>query len=181
FETARSAARASNRIMYRDTDAGVRYLVKKGETRVVSNQLTTSARAFAMGTDIDPSFDYPLPIGGINILDFNFLNRDLQLALLYGGVIALGNIQHANLWGGKFDASVDFFGLALKANDDVFDSQGKRSGERVNRIPVSTVFNVGYQLAPFHNLRSHYEFKYDAYFRDVQTDRSFVIPSSTAT
>jgi hypothetical protein len=181
FETERSAARATNRIMYRDTDEGVRYLVKKGETRVVSNQMTTSARAFAIGTDVDPSFDYPLPIGGINILDFNFLNRNMQLALLYGGVIALGNIQHANLWGGKFDASVDFFGLALKANDDVFDRQGKRAGERVNRIPVSTGFNVGYQLTPFQKVSGHYEFKYDAYFRAAETAATFAIPPSTAT
>ena len=181
FESERAAARASNRVMYRDTDAGVRYLVKKGEIREVSNQLTTSSRAIAMGTDIDPSFDYPLPIGGINILDFNFLNRNLQMALLYGGVIAFGNIQHANLWGGKFDASVDFFGLGLKANDDVFDSAGKRSGERVNRIPVATGFNLGYQMTPFQKVSGHYEFKYDAYFRDAVTSAAFMIPSSTAT
>ncbi len=181
FDRERSAARASNRIMYRDTDEGVRYLVKRGETRVVSNRMTTSARAFVIGADIDPSFDRPLPIGGLNILDFNFLNRNLQLALLYGGVIAFGNIQHANLWGGRFDASVDFFGLALKANDDVFDAQGKRSGERVNRIPVGAGLNLGYQLTPFQKLSGHYEFKYDAYFRDATTASSFVIPSSTAT
>ena len=89
---------------------------------------------------------------GINILDFNFLNRNLQLALLYGGVIAFGNIQHANLWGGKFDASVDFFGLALKANDDVFDAQGKRAGERVDRIPVAAGLNLGYQVTPFQKI-----------------------------
>jgi hypothetical protein len=181
FETERAAARASNRVMYRDTNEGVRYLVKKGEARVVSNQLTTSARAFALGADIDPSFDYPLPIGGLDILDFNFLNRDLQLALLYGGVIALGNIQRANLWGGKFDASVDFFGLALKSNDDVFDRAGKRRGERVNRIPVATGVNLGYQVTPFQKVSGHYEFKYDAYFRDAETAQRFVIPSSTAT
>jgi hypothetical protein len=181
FDRERSAARASNRIMYRDTDDGVRYLVKQGETRVVSNQMTTSARAFVLGADIDPSFDRPLPIGGLNILDFNFLNRNLQLALLYGGVIAFGNIQHANLWGGKFDASVDFFGLALKANDDVFDAQGKRPGERVDRIPVGAGLNLGYQLTPFQKITAHYEFKYDAYFRDATTAPSFVVPSSTAT
>jgi hypothetical protein len=181
FETERSAARDSNRIMYRDTDAGVRYLVKKGAIRVVSTELTTSARAFALGADIDPSFDYPLPIGGINILDFNFLKKDLQLALLYGGVIGLGNIQRAGLWGGKFDASVDFFGLAVKANDDVFDRRGKRSGERVNRIPFSTGMNLGYQHTAFQKLSAHYEFKYDAYFRDTVTAPDFVIPSSTAT
>ncbi len=167
--------------MYRDTDRGVRYLVKQGDTRVVSNRMTTSARALVAGADIDPSFDNPLPIGGINILDFNFLNRNLQLALLYGGVIALGNIQHANLWGGKFDASVDFSGLALKSNDDVFDAQGRLSGERVNRIPAGTGLNLGYQVTPFQKISGHYEFKYDAYFRDATTASSFVIPSSTAT
>jgi hypothetical protein len=181
FDTRRDAARAGNRVMYRDTNAGVRYLVKKGETRVVSDQLTTSARALAIGTDIDPSFDYPLPLGGLDILDFNFLNRNMQLALLYGGVIALANIQHPNLWGGKFDASVDFFGLAVKSNDDVFDSQGKLSGQRVNKIPVSTGFNLGYQLSPFQKATGRYEFRYDAYFRDAGTAQNFVIPSSTVT
>jgi hypothetical protein len=181
FELQRNAARVSSRIMYRDTADGIRYLVKQGDTRVVSNQMTASARAIALGADIDPSLDLPLPIGGIDILDFNFLNRNLQLALLYGGVIALGNIQHANLWGGRFDASVDFFGLALKTNDDVFDSTGKRGGERVNRIPVATGFNLGYQITPFQKIMGRYELKYDAYFRDATTDPGFTIPSSTAT
>ena len=181
FERERSGARASSRIMYRETDQGVRYLVKQGETRVVSEKMTTSARAFVMGADIDPSFDRPLPIVGLNILDFNFLNRDLQLALLYAGVLAFGNIQHANLWGGKFDASLDFSGVALKSNDDVFDGQGRRSGERVNRIPVAAGVNLGYQLTPFQKLSAHYEFQYNAYSRDALTASTFVIPSSTAT
>ncbi|HTK28630.1 MAG TPA: sigma-E factor regulatory protein RseB domain-containing protein [Vicinamibacterales bacterium] len=181
FERERSVARASDRVMYRDTDQGVRYFVKKGESRVVSNQLTTSARAFALGADIDPSLDYPLPIGGIDILDFNFLDRNMQLALLYGGVIALGNIQHPDLWGGRFDASVDFFGLAVKSSDDVFDAAGKRSAERVNRIPLSAGVNIGYQATPYHKVTGHFEFGYAAYFRDASTAPDFVLPSNTVT
>ena len=181
FDQERTAARVSDRIMYRDTSEGVRYLVKQGDTRVVSDRMTTSARAFVLGADIDPSFDRPLPIGGLDILDFNFLNRNLQLALLYGGVIAIGNVQHANLWGGRFDVSVDFFGLALKTNDDVFDGSGKRGGERVNRIPAATGFNLGYQLTPFQKITGRYELQYNAYFRDATTAADFAIPSSTAT
>jgi hypothetical protein len=181
FDRERSAARASERIMYRDTVQGVRYLVKEGGTRVVSNRATASARAFALGADFDPSFDFPLPIGGFNILDFNFLNRNLQLALLYGGVIALGNVQRAGLWGGRFDASVDFFGLAIKSNDDVFDAHGQRPGERINRIPVSTGVNLGYQATPFEKVIARYELHYDAYSADATTAPDFVVPSSTAT
>jgi hypothetical protein len=182
FEAERGMARASNRIMYRDTDQGLRYLVKKGETRVVSDQTTSSSAAFALGADIDPSFDFPLPIGGLDILDFNFLKKDLQLALLFGGVIALGNVQHANLWGGRFDASVDFFGLALKSNDSVYNAVGERVGERVLRIPAASGVNIGFQVTPFHKVTGSYEFKYDAYFRDpVRTAANFAIPSSTST
>jgi len=181
FEEARGAARLSDRIMYRDTDNGTRYLVKQGDTRVVSDSLTSSARAFALGVDVDPSLDFPLPIGGFNILDFNFLHRNLQFALLYGGVIALGNIQRANIWGGHFDASVDFFGLALKSNDDVFSQNGRLDGQRVNRIPFSTGFNLGFQATPFQKLIAHYEFHYDAYSADAITDPGFVVPSSTGT
>ncbi len=181
FEQERDGARLSNRIMYRDTANGVRYLVKKGQEREVSDQLTTSAKAFVLGADFDPSFNRPLPIGGIDILDFNFLNRNLQLALLYGGVIVIGNVQHANLWGGRFDASVDFFGLALKEDDDVFNSVGKESGQSLERIPVSTGFKVGYQLTPFQKVIGRYELSFDAYFRTATTSPSFVTPSNTAT
>ena len=181
FAEQRAAARSSEQLMYRDTDEGVRYFVKRGATRVVSTQATTSARAFAMGADVDPSFDFPLPIAGWNILDFNFMHRDMQLALLFGGVIALGNIQKTHLLGDKVDGSVDFFGLALKGNDAVFDADGERRGERVQLMSPAGGATIGYQITPFHKVTGRYEFKYDAYFADSLRSASFVTPSSTAT
>src|SRR5262249_34455337 len=153
----------------------------RGTARVVSNQPTNSARAFAMGADIDPSFDYPLPIAGWNILNFNFLNRNMQLALLFGGVIAVGNIQRPHLWGDKVDGSVDFFGLALKANDAIFDAAGERRGERVQTIPAAAGATIGYQITPFHKITARYDFKFDAYFADSTQSVGFVTPSSTVT
>lgn len=181
FEGERTEARASNRVMYRDTDRGLRYLVKKGDVRVVSDQMTTSTKAMAFGAQIDPSFDYPLPLGGLNVLDFNFLNRDLQFALLFAGVFGAGNVQKANLWGGRFDASVDFFYLAVKSNDSLFDAGGEQIARRVTRIPASTGFNMGFQATAFQKVRGHYELKYDAYGRDEQTAADFALPSSTGT
>lgn len=181
FAEQRAAARASERLMYRDTDEGVRYFVKRGAARVVSTQATTSARAFAMGANVDPSFDYPLPIAGWNILDFNFMHRDMQLALLFGGVIALGNIQKSRLLGDKIDGSIDFFGLALKGNDAVFDEAGERRGERVQVMSPAGGTTIGYQVTPFHKVTGRYEFKYDAYFADPLQSASFVTPSNTAT
>ena len=75
FEGSREAARRSDRIMYRETDRGLRYYVKEGENRVVSERSTQSARAMAMGVTLDPSYAFPLPIFGINYLDFEFGTR----------------------------------------------------------------------------------------------------------
>ena len=56
--------------MYRETDQGCAYYVKQGDTRVVSDRPTTKAKAMAMGVTIDPSYAFPLPIFGINYLNF---------------------------------------------------------------------------------------------------------------
>ena len=181
FVELRDAARASERIMYRDTAEGLRYLVKQGDERVVSDRATMSAKALVMGTTVDPSFDFPLPVFGINYLDFDFLSEDTQLALLFAGVLALGNIQAAKLGGTPFDASVDFFGIAVPSNDQIFDAVGERRDERILSIPASVGVNLGYQFTDFQKISANYQFQYNAYLRDDETAADFVMPSNTGT
>src|SRR5690606_5472575 len=100
FDARRLEARRSDRIMYRDTDEGVRDYVKDGDTRVVSTRSTTRAKAQAIGVTIDPSYDFPLPMLGINYLNFEFMGRkDTQLAVLFAGVLAAGNLQRPQIIG----------------------------------------------------------------------------------
>lgn len=181
FQARRAAARTSDRIMYRDTDQGVRYLVKRGGQRVVSDRPTTSAKALAMGTTIDPSFDFPLPIFGLNYLNFAFLGPNRQLSLLFGGVLALGNIDVPRLGGHPLDASVDLFAIAVPGNNLVFGNGGELKGQRVMSIPFSTGVNLGYQFTPFQKVSVDYSFRYDKYFAAKETDAAFTVPSSTIT
>ena len=51
FAEARGTARKGDNVMYRDTDKGIRYFVKSGDTRIVSDRPTTKAKAAAMGVD----------------------------------------------------------------------------------------------------------------------------------
>ena len=181
FVEQRGAARASERVMYRDTADGLRYFVKQGDERVVSDRPTTSAKAFVVGTTIDPAFDFPLPIVGINYLDFDFLTDNTQLALLFGGVLALGNVQIAQLGPTPFDASVDFFGIAVPGNDQVFDDTGELRDQRILNIPLSFGVNFGYQFTDFQRVTANYQFQYDTFLRDEQTAEDFVMPSNTGT
>jgi len=181
FEGARDAARASEHIMLRDTEEGLRYFVKRGGTRVVSEELTRSAKALAMGTMIDPSFDFPLPIFGLNYLDFDFLDRNAQFALLFGGIFALGNIQKPDLLGGSFDASLDFFAIGIQSNDVVFDQDGQIDEESLKALPASFGINFGWQATDFQKLTARYDVRYDHYGRIETTREDFVTPRSTFT
>jgi hypothetical protein len=182
FEDRRQAARRGDRIMYRDTDRGLRYYVKEGDGRVVSERATTRARAMAMGLLIDPSFGYPLPIFGLNVLDFEFRGRpDTQFALLFAGVLAAGNLQRPRLGGTPLDASFDFFAIAPPASDRLYVSAGEREEERLLTWPLSAGVNLGWQYTPFQKALLQYQFRFDGYVRDRTTSETFVTPSSTTT
>mgnify|MGYP003694342381 CR=1 FL=1 len=72
--------------MFRETDRGLRYYVKRGRARAsISDRRTQERTAMAMGVTIDPSYAFPLPIFGINYLDFEFRGPDSQLAILFAG------------------------------------------------------------------------------------------------
>ena len=181
FEEQRGAARSSERIMFRETDRGLRYYVKQGEARVISEHPTQSAKAMAMGVTIDPSYAFPLPIFGINYLDFDFGGPDSQLALLFAGVLAAGNIQRPQLGSTPFDASVDFFGIAVPSSDRIYDRKAEHEGERVLTWPLSTGVNAGWQYTPFQKLTAQYQFRFDGFVRDTTTSDGFTVPSSTVT
>ena len=182
FEEARTAARRSERVMYRETDKGLRYYIKQGDARVVSDRATRSARAMAMGVTLDPSYSFPLPIFGINYLNFQFRGReDTQLAILFAGVLAAGNIQRPKLGGTPFDASVDFFAIAAPSSDRVYEPSGERDAERLLTWPLTTGANLGWQYTPFQKLTGQYQFRFDGYVRDTTTDEAFAVPPSTVT
>jgi hypothetical protein len=181
FAQARASARASDAVMYRDTDEGLRYYVKENGERVVSDRPTMHAKAMAMGVTLDPSFGFPLPIFGINYLDFDFGGPDSQLAMLFGGVLAAINVQKPKLGNTPFDASLDFFGIAVPATDRLFVDGEEVASQNVLTWPITTGVNVGWQATPFQKLSAHYQFRFDAYVSDRETAEAFELPDSTMT
>ncbi len=182
FESRRTAARLSDRIMFRETDAGLRYYVKKGESRVVSDSQTSQVKALAMGVYLDPSYAFPLPIFGLNYLNFSLGgDQNTQFALLFGGVLAAGNIQRPKLGSTVLDASVDFFAIAVPSSDRLYRSDGEVDSERVLTWPMSTGLNLGWQATPFQKATLQYQLRFDAYTRDTTTSETFEPPSSTVT
>jgi len=181
FERQRASARESDRVMYRETDRGLRYYVKEEGKRVVSDRATGHAKAMAIGTTIDPSFAYPLPMFGIDYLDFQFGSPNQQLAILFAGVLAAGNIQRSKIGHTHLDASVDFFAIAPPSSDRLYGPSGEADSERLLTWPLSTGLNLGWQATPFQKATLQYQFRFDGYVKDRTTSAAFDVPSSTVT
>jgi hypothetical protein len=181
FESERRTARASEHVMFRDTDVGVRYLVKRGDDRVVSDILRTSSKAMAMGVTIDPAFAFPLPILGLNYLNFDVKGTGGQFAMLFAGVFIAGNLQTPRLAHTPFDASIDFFGIAVPGTDVIYDATGERKAERVLNIPTSVGANLGYQVTPFQKLGIGYTLRHDVFFHAPETAEDFQLPGRMLT
>jgi hypothetical protein len=181
FAGERTEARRGPHVMYKDTERGLRYFVKQGDERVVSDRPTMKAKAAAMGITLDPSYAFPLPIFGINYLNFSFGSPDTQLAMLFGGVLAAINIQRPKVPHTPFDASVDFFGIAVPSSDRRYDILGEHPAERVITWPLNTGLNLGWQYTPFQKATFQYQFHFDAFHADTTTSEDFVVPARTIT
>ena len=101
--------------------------------------------------------------------------------MLFGGVLALANLQRPKAIGDKVDLSVDLFAIAVAVNDQVFATGGEVLGARLRNRPFSTGLNLGYQLTSFQKLLFNYQFRYDAYSADAKTSPSFIPPVDTVT
>lgn len=182
FAARRQQAREGDGIMYRDTDKGLRNLVKRGGQRIVSDQVTTTGKALAAGVTIDPSYDYPLPLLGINYANFDFLDKGLQLGFIFAGVLGAGNLQKPNISGTKLDLSFDFYGIAVYGNDQVFHDEGEVTDERLQSRRAIAGANLGYQLSDFQKVTLGAHWQYD-WYRSVpdETSPTFVVPVDAST
>ena len=182
FAEARLEARRSDRIMYRETERGLRYYVKQGDTRVVSERATRSARAMAMGVTLDPSYAFPLPIFGINYLNFEVRNRpDTQLAVLFAGVLIAANLQRSHLGGTPLDGSLDLFAIAVPSTERLYDAAGELDAERLLTWPLTVGGNVGWQYTAFQKATVQYHFRFDGYTRERTTSEEYRVPATSLT
>jgi hypothetical protein len=181
FEEQRAKTNASDVTMVRDTDKGLRYLVKdeSGE-RVVKEGFDRDKIFFGGGVFYDDALDYPLPLAGVNYLSFDFKGTGNQLNVFFAGALLTANFAQPRLFGSRFDVGASAFGLAVPITDTLYrDRQVKQ--EDVKLRTGNFGLKIGRPLGNFVKLGLEYQallFKYD---RNDDTAKDFVVPDSNVT
>ncbi len=179
FAEARTAANASDATIVRDTAKGLRYLVKdeKGE-RVVKEGFDRDKLFLAGGLFYDDSFDYPLPLAGINYFSLDFKGTGQQVNVFFGGLLLVGNAAQPRLFGSKFDFGIDVFGLAISGSDQLFRDNREVPAEEVKTRPASFTLNLGHPVGNFFKWGLRYGLVSTTYSRVDTADRNFRLPSN---
>ena len=178
FAEQRAAVMASDVTMVRDTDQGLRYLVpdESGEGRVVKEGFDTDKWFLVGGLFWDDSLDYPLPLGGVNYLDLDFRDRGGQLNVFFAGALLAVNVAEPRLFGSRFDAGVDAFGIAIPLADSVYRDGREVKEEEVESRPLTAALKIGRPLGSFVKLSAQYRLRNRHFSATDNTADGFVVP-----
>ena len=180
FETDRQAALDSDKTIVRDTDEGLRYLVKdeSGE-RVVQDEFETSRLFLAGGVFYDEGQDFPIPLAGINYLDLDFRDKGGQLNVLFAGPFLTANIAQPRVAGSKWDLGANFNGIFIDFGSELYRDGEEVAAEEIESRRSAVNLFLGRQLGNYAKLDFTFGVASLNYGRADDTDPDFVIPQDT--
>jgi hypothetical protein len=181
FQTLLAQASASDARMVRETEAGMRYLERRGDgERVVKEGFDTSQLFMVGGIHHDGGMEYPVvPLGGIDYFNFNLFNKGIQTNVFFAGVVIAANATHPNVGGTRTNVGVDFFGIALPTSDTMYRNGEERLEETVKSVPLGMTFRAGHPIFQFGKIDVSLGVSHQTYQRAEDTAPGFEVPSDT--
>jgi hypothetical protein len=132
-----AAARRTDAPMYQETDQGLRELKIKNGERVL--QQTSDKRIVSLvgGAMYGGTFDFPIPIAGISMADFDFRHSGSQLSVFFAGPILATNISKQH--GPKYRLSADLALSALPSENRIYCAAVPSSTACIGKTPDTEV------------------------------------------
>jgi hypothetical protein len=182
YDNLLAQASASDARMVRETEAGLRYLEKRDGQRVVKEGYDT-AQTFALGgIHHDDGLEFPVvPLGGIDYFNFNLFGKGIQTNVFFAGVVLAVNATHPNVGGTRTNVGIDFFGIAIPTESQIYRGGIERPDERVKALPLGAYVRAGHPFAQFGKIDVSFGVSHQTYQRAEDTGSSFAVPSDTFT
>jgi hypothetical protein len=180
LESRRAEAFQSRMQITRDTDKGLRYLVKneKSGQRIVEWEVKKSQLAGVLGTFYDSSLTLPLPILGVSYMNFNLGGKGKQVNFLFGGALLTANYSDPSFLGTRADLGADIFLIALPSKNEAYRNGTPIAEEKIRSLPARLQINFGYPLNPYLKFTTSFFANYNHYSRSPDTAEDFFLPES---
>ena len=182
FEAQRTQVEASESTMVRDTDKGLRYLVKDGTSqtgqRVVKEGFDRNKLFLLGGVFYDDAMDYPLPLAGVNYFSFDFKGTGNQLNVFFAGALLTANMAQPRLFGSRFDFGGSAFALAVPFTDTIYRGGRNATEEDVKLRTANAAVKIGHPIGNFVKFGLEYQALLFNYTTTKDTASNFIAPSN---
>jgi hypothetical protein len=178
FEPALANVRQSNSPMFLDTDKGLQILKKEGDHRVPV-ETGKHVRSIIGGLLYEGSFDFPIPLAGISLVDFNFRNKGYQLSVFFAGPILAGNISKQ--WKSRYRLGLDVAVSGLPSTNRIYSGNTKLKSQDFYSFGESFGLRSTWQPTLDLSLTGALYFDYNFYRTTGDTDKAFVLPRNGVT
>jgi hypothetical protein len=181
FDRRHQEASASDARMVRETQAGLRYLERRGDgTRVVKEGFDDSRTFLLGGIHHDAGLEFPVvPLGGIDYFNFNLANRGIQANVFFAGIIVAANVTNPSFMKTRMNVGVDFFGIALPTTNSMYRDGTEVETEAVKAVPLGLHFKAGHPFLQFGKFDATLGLSHLTYQRSDKTAAGFEVPADT--
>jgi len=181
YEQVHQIAAASDARIVRETDQGMRYVVKNAAGERVVKEGFDTARTFMLGgVHHDAGLQYPvLPLGGIDYFNFDYHHRGIQTNVFFAGVIVAANATNPNVANTRTNLGADFFGIAVPTTNSMYRFGLEQKGEEVKALPTRLTLRAGHPFLGFGKVDLSLGLGHVTYQRSEHTASGFAVPSDT--
>ena len=165
----------------RDTDKGLKYLIKDKKTgkRKVDWEVDKSQVAAVIGSIYQSSFASLIPLAGINYMNFDVGGKNRQLNVLFGGVLLSALYSDPTFLGTKIDVGANILGFALPFKNTVYRNGSPLKDETIKMLPFRMYLNAGAPIGPYLKLSLFLFMRYFHFSRSNNTAGDFVLPQNS--
>ncbi len=188
FDVQLGTARSSDLPMYRETAAGLRVLKKEGDQRVEQVRNDKRVESIVGGAFYEGTYNFPIPLAGFSLVDFNYRNTGSQLSIFFAGPLLAADLSHQ--YGSKFRLGFDLAASGLPSENRVFCGSTSTCPSFGNTEAKNQEFwnwqeTVGlratWQATTALSLTASSYLLYDYYRATSDTDKAFILPQSGVT
>jgi hypothetical protein len=179
FDKALAAAHHSDDPMFSESEKGLVRLKKQGDERVPVAENDHRISSIVAGTMYQGTFNFPIPIAGYSMTDFNFRNRGDQLSVFFAGPILASNLSKQ--YGPHFRLGVDLALSGLPSENRIYVGNVESKGQEVWSWEEDTGVRATWQATKHLSFTASSYLAYNSYLRTSDTDNSYGLPRNGIT
>jgi hypothetical protein len=174
FNDALASEHSSDDPMYRDTDQGLRSLLKKSGERILVDQSAKRVKALVAGAMYGGTFNFPIPFLGISSVDFDFRHTGSQLSTFFAGPILISDLSKQ--FQPKFRMALDLALSGLPSENRIYSGNTELVQGDVWTWEQTAGVRISWQPTNHLSLTASNYFAFDNFIRGSGADQQYELP-----